>query len=434
MVSYSYKMQVMDTLPIDIPTGSREHLTLLDLQRLVRSTLEGRFVAPLWISAEISELKVNRSGHCYLNLVEKGSGEGAPRAEARAVIWKSAYVRLAESFSIATGDKLRAGISILCRVMVTYHEVYGFSLQILDVDPSFTIGEVERRRRETISRLQSDGIWDMNREVELSTPTLRIAILSSGTAAGYRDFIEELRRSPYRFRTTLFEALMQGDAAEQSIVTALEDIASREQEFDVVAIIRGGGSTSDLALFDSYRLASYVAQFPLPVFAGIGHDKDVSIVDMVAHSSCKTPTAVATLLVELADNQMATLDGYALQLRDTLKTHIATERLRIERGEGELLRAATVLLNDLRYGLNNTEEALTTQLRQRFDREHRRLDSASELIDSYSPANILRLGFAVVRGQRGVVAGSNDTRVGDMIVVELTDGSIEAEVKRIDKL
>ena len=186
----------MDTLPIDIPTGSREHLTLLDLQRLVRSTLEGRFVAPLWISAEISELKVNRSGHCYLNLVEKGSGEGAPRAEARAVIWKSAYVRLAESFSIATGDKLRAGISILCRVMVTYHEVYGFSLQILDVDPAFTIGEVERRRRETISRLQSDGIWDMNREVELSTPTLRIAILSSGTAAGYRDFIEELRRSP----------------------------------------------------------------------------------------------------------------------------------------------------------------------------------------------------------------------------------------------
>ena len=227
---------------------------------------------------------------------------------------------------------------------------------------------------------------------------------------------------------------MQGEAAEQSIVTALEDIASREQEFDVVAIIRGGGSTSDLALFDSYRLASYVAQFPLPVFAGIGHDKDVSVVDMVAHSSCKTPTAVATLLVELADNQMTTLDGYALQLRDTLKTHIATERLRIERGEGELLRAATVLLNDLRYGLNNTEEALTKELRQRFDREHRRLDSASELIDSYSPANILRLGFAVVRGQRGVVAGSNDTRVGDMIVVELTDGSIEAEVKRIDKL
>ena len=180
----------MNIRPLDIPTTASESLTLFDLQRLVRTTLEERFCDPLWISAEISELKLNRSGHCYLNLVEKGISDGSPRAEARGVIWKSAYRNIADYFRSATQCELQAGMRILVRVVVTYHEVYGFSLQIIDIDPSYTLGDVERRRRETIARLEADGVWDMNRELELARPTLRLAIVSSATAAGYRDFIQ----------------------------------------------------------------------------------------------------------------------------------------------------------------------------------------------------------------------------------------------------
>ena len=311
-------------------TPTPDHnLTLLDLQRMVRHTLESRFNEPLWISAEISELKVNRSGHCYLNLVEKGATDGAPRAEARAVIWRSAYTPMVSMFEAATGATLRAGLRVLVRVMVSYHEIYGFSLQIIDLDPRYTLGEVERRRRETIARLQDDGVWDMNRELELSRPTLRIAIISSDTAAGYQDFMNELRRSIYRFKTTLFRSLMQGDAAEESIISALHAIAEREEEFDVVAIIRGGGSTSDLALFDSYLIATHVAQFPLPIFSGIGHDKDISVVDMVAHTSLKTPTAVATRLIEMADYEMSTIESFAADITTMVESRLHNEDMRI---------------------------------------------------------------------------------------------------------
>ncbi|MBQ1173750.1 MAG: exodeoxyribonuclease VII large subunit [Alistipes sp.] len=325
---------------------SEQSLTLLDLQRMVRATLESRFRDPLWISAEISELKVNRSGHCYLNLVEKGATDGAPRAEARAVIWKSAYLPMASMFEAATGATLRAGLRVLVRVVVTYHEIYGFSLQIIDIDPRYTLGEIERRRRETIARLQQDGVWDMNRELELPRPTLRIAIVSSDTAAGYQDFMNELGRSTYRFQTTLFRSLMQGDAAEESIVAALRDIAQREEDFDVVAIIRGGGSTSDLALFDSYLIASYVAQFPLPIFSGIGHDKDVSVVDMVAHTSLKTPTAVATKLIEMADYEMTLVENFATDIAYLVESRLQNEAMRIYTLGTDIERLATGFIND----------------------------------------------------------------------------------------
>ena len=274
---------------LNIVTTPQESLTLYDLQRMVRGALESRFSDPIWISAEISELKLNSSGHCYLNLVEKGLGGGTPRAEARAMIWRSAYTSISKTFEMATGSQLCSGLKVLVRVAVTFHETYGYSLQIIDIDPSYTLGDVERRRRETIDMLISDGVWDMNRELPISRPVLRIAIVSSATAAGYRDFMRELQRSIYRFQTTLFESTMQGDGGEDSVICALEEIAANEEKFDAVAIIRGGGSTSDLALFDSYRIASHVAQFPLPIVTGIGHDKDVSVTDMVAHTHCKTP-------------------------------------------------------------------------------------------------------------------------------------------------
>ena len=413
-------------------TPTSEHsLTLLDLQRMVRATLESRFRDPLWISAEISELKVNRSGHCYLNLVEKGSTDGAPRAEARAVIWKSAWAPMASMFEAATGATLRAGLRVLVRVGVSYHEVYGFSLQIIDLDPRYTLGEVERRRRETIARLQQDGVWDMNRELTLPRPTLRIAIVSSDTAAGYQDFMNELCRNTYRFETTLFRSLMQGDAAEESIVAALSAIAAREDEFDVVAIIRGGGSTSDLALFDSYLIASYVAQFPLPIFSGIGHDKDVSVVDMVAHTSLKTPTAVATKLVEMADYEMNLVDNIAADIAYLVESRLQNEDMRIYTYGTNIERFATGYINDSLNRIELINNNIHNRIEFIFSTEEQRLNEAERALKSYSIDNILRLGFAVARNQDGAIRSIVNTHVGQNVDIELLDGIVGAEIRSI---
>ena len=413
-------------------TPTSEHiLTLLDLQRMVRATLESRFRDPLWISAEISELKVNRSGHCYLNLVEKGSTDGAPRAEARAVIWKSAWAPMASMFEAATGATLRAGLRVLVRVGVSYHEVYGFSLQIIDLDPRYTLGEVERRRRETIARLQQDGVWDMNRELTLPRPTLRIAIVSSDTAAGYQDFMNELCRNTYRFETTLFRSLMQGDAAEESIVAALSAIAAREDEFDVVAIIRGGGSTSDLALFDSYLIASYVAQFPLPIFSGIGHDKDVSVVDMVAHTSLKTPTAVATKLIEMADYEMNLVDNIAADIAYLVESRLQNEDMRIYTYGTNIERFATGYINDSLNRIELINNNIHNRIEFIFSTEEQRLNEAERALKSYSIDNILRLGFAVARNQDGAIRSIVNTHVGQNVDIELLDGIVGAEIRSI---
>ena len=410
---------------------SEQSLTLLDLQRMVRATVESRFRDPLWISAEISEFKVNRSGHCYLNLVEKGATDGAPRAEARAVIWKSAYLPMASMFEAATGATLRAGLRVLVRVVVTYHEIYGFSLQIIDIDPRYTLGEIERRRRETIARLQQDGVWDMNRELELPRPTLRIAIVSSDTAAGYQDFMNELGRSTYRFQTTLFRSLMQGDAAEESIVAALTEIAQREEDFDVVAIIRGGGSTSDLALFDSYLIASYVAQFPLPIFSGIGHDKDVSVVDMVAHTSLKTPTAVATKLVEMADYEMTLVENFATEIAHNVEDMLHGEELRLYTHGVNISREATRHISNHEKRIELLKDGLLSRVEYMISTEEQRLNAAERTLQSYSLDNILRLGFAVARNQEGILKSIAQTHIGETIAIELLDGVVGAEIKSI---
>lgn len=415
-------------VPINITTSQSEHLTLLDLQRLVRTTLESRFSDPLWVSAEISEMKVNRSGHCYLNLVEKGEKEGAPRAEARGVIWRSAYATISRKFEEATGAQLTSGIAVLLRVVVTYHEVYGFSLQIIDIDATYTLGEVERRRRECIEQLKRDGVWDMNRELELPHPTLRIAIVSSATAAGYQDFMNELRRTTYRFQTELFGSLMQGDMAEDSVIEALNAIAEREEQFDSVVIIRGGGSVSDLALFDSYRIASHVAQFPLPVITGIGHDKDRSVVDLVAHTSCKTPTAVATLLVEMADLEMATIDEHSYKLRDMVVARINGERLSLERSSAEIARSSAVAVNGMQHRLDNIEQNIATLAHSIIRGEEQRLSAQLTIIEQSNPEHILRKGFAIVRGVDGRTINPQNIEPGADVSIELATGIIKANV------
>jgi len=276
-----------------------ERLKLSELNGLVKKAIGEAFTAPIWVIGEISELKTNRSGHCYLNLIEKEENGDAIVAQARATIWSYTFRMLRPFFETTTGQPLIEGLKVLVSVSVEFHELYGYSLNIRDIDPTYTLGDMARRRREIITRLQSEGVAEMNKELELPLVPQKIAIISSSTAAGYQDFIDQLTNNPagYHFDLKLFPAVMQGNQAETSIIEALEQIFLYEKFFDAVVIIRGGGSQADLNCFDNYNLAYYITQFPLPVITGIGHEKDDSIVDLVAHTRLKTPTAVAEFLI-----------------------------------------------------------------------------------------------------------------------------------------
>ena len=406
-----------------------QHITLRELQRRVKSALEGQFALPLWVSAEISEIKVNYSGHCYLELVEKGGDNGVPTAQARAVVWRSNYPRIAGYFEAETGQRLAAGIKILAKALVTYHELYGFSLQITDIDPSYTLGDMERQRQQTIAQLQQEGVWDMNREAPMPAVVQRVAIVSSANAAGYQDFCKELARSVYRFELTLFDAFMQGEAAEESIIEALCNVAARPEKFDAVVLIRGGGSRSDLNCFNAYRLCAHVAQFPLPVVTGIGHDKDTSVADMVAHTALKTPTAVAGWLVERMDTIDAWLDNAALQLRDNVLVTSRAQELRLQELSSHLLFHAKGLLRQRGMALEQMRETLAASAGNFLARQASRLGNAAELVAGRSPERILRLGFAIVRTDGKAVFSAAQVGKGDTLDIEVADGRIEGTVQ-----
>ena len=366
-----------------------QHITLRELQRRVKSALEGQFALPLWVSAEISEIKVNYSGHCYLELVEKGGDNGVPTAQARAVVWRSNYPRIAGYFEAETGQRLAAGIKILAKALV---------------------------------------VWDMNREAPMPAVVQRVAIVSSANAAGYQDFCKELARSPYRFELTLFDAFMQGEAAEESIIEALCNVAARPEKFDAVVLIRGGGSRSDLNCFNAYRLCAHVAQFPLPVVTGIGHDKDTSVADMVAHTALKTPTAVAGWLVERMAETDGWLDCAALQLNDMTKAAMHASEVRLERLSGEVRRLSGELLTRQTLRLEHFTGLLPDAARDFLARQGVRLGNAAELIAGRSPERILRLGFAVLRAGGRAVTSAGSVAEGEQVEIEVSDGKIDATV------
>ncbi|MBO5044056.1 MAG: exodeoxyribonuclease VII large subunit [Alistipes sp.] len=415
-------------------TAPVQHITLSELQRHIKQALEGALPLPVWVVAEVSELKVNYSGHCYLELVEKSEpargGTPIPRAQARAVIWRQQYAMLSAYFEAETGSRLAAGMKILAKVLVSYHELYGLSLQITDLDASYTLGEVERQKQMTIAQLQADGVWDMNREQELPLLTQRVAIVSSAAAAGYRDFCNELQQGGYAFRTTLFDAVVQGQAAEESICAALAAVAERQEEFDVVVIIRGGGSASDLSCFNSYRLCSDVAQFPLPVVTGIGHDKDTSVADMVAHTPLKTPTAVAAWLTE----RMARLEGWltdaAMHLSELAVKATQREQLRLERMAGEVARLGGTYCERARSRMAMLGEQLRSEVARFIERRSMFLQVAESSVEARAPEKILRLGFAVVRCDGRAVTSAKGLK-GREVDIQLAEGYIKAEVKKL---
>ena len=386
----------------------RAYITLSQLQSRISIVVEDAFDRPIWVVAEIAELKLNRSGHCYLELVEKGERE-AICASARGVIWRTGYQSLMRRFEAESGRTLAAGMKILAKIAVSYHPLYGLSLQIIDLDPTYTLGDIEQRKRETIERLQREGVWDMNRTLPLPRVVQRIAIVSSATAAGYRDFMREIEGRIYRIDTTLFEAVMQGEMAEQSIIEALSTIAEQCDDFDAVAIIRGGGSTGDLDCYNGYELASFVAQFPLPILSGIGHDKDVSITDMVAAVPLKTPTAVAAWICDRAADFDGELERYAIALRDICRQATLSATLRLEHFSTEV-----------RHLVERTLQS-----------ESQRLDGIANLVANFAPERIFRLGYAIARKEGESLQSVNSVSVGDTINISLADGEIESKITKI---
>ena len=413
---------------------TNNHITLKQLQQQIKSAVEEALPLPVWIVAEVAELKVNYSGHCYMELVEKSEpkrgANSTPTAQARAVIWRSQWAMISPYFRQQTGSDLQAGMKILARVMVSYHELYGLSLQISDIDPSYTLGEVERQKQLTIAQLKADGVWDMNRELSMPYLVQRIAVVSSAAAAGYRDFMNELREGGYAFHCDLYDAVVQGNAAEESICAALEEVALKQELYDAVVVIRGGGSASDLSCFNSYRLCSYVAQFPLPVLTGIGHDKDTSVADMVAHTPLKTPTAVAAWLTD----RMARIEGWLEDMSVQLKT-LATamtkrEELRLERLSAEIKLQAATYCQRAEARLELMREQLFSLVERRLEREKSRLEVMQRSVEALSPKRIMELGFAVVRSGGKVLKRVGDAEAGAPIEVELADGTIKARIEQ----
>ena len=383
-----------------------EHITLSQLQGRITIALADALPLPVWVCAEVADIKINASGHCYIELIEKNEKTGATEAQARATIWRSQVMSTVGRFEQESGQRLAKGMKILFKATVSHHAVYGMSLQIQQIDALHTIGDMERRKQLCIEQLQKEGVWDSNREQQMPLVVERVAVISSATAAGYQDFMNELARSAYRIKTELFEATMQGESCDESIVAALYAIAERAEEFDAVAIIRGGGSTSDLECYNSYRLAFTVTQMPLPILTGIGHDKDTSVTDMVAHTLLKTPTAVAQWIDQRAADFDGTLEYCAITLRDICRqtTHAATLRL-------EQMSA------DVRHLAERTLQG-----------EAQKLDGLKTLVENFAPERIFRLGYAIARKEGKALASVEGIEEGDTIDISLADGVLNAKV------
>ena len=390
-----------------------ESIGLRELQERVKGALEDAFTETVWLRAEISELKQNPAGHCYLTLVEKDARSKTPVARAQAIAWASSWRMLRPYFESQAGRPLAAGMQVLVRVQVNYSVLYGLSLVVFDIDPSFTVGELELQRQRTIARLEEEGMFGMNGQLELPLLPRRLAVVSSETAAGWRDFVRHLEGNEYGFRFTLrlFPALMQGDAAPASIIAALDAVAAEAKAFDAVLVLRGGGSAMDLVCFDDYDLAVNVAQFPLPVLTAIGHDHDFHIIDRVAHTYVKTPTALADWLIERFAGEAWQLDALVQRLHLAVRSHAA---------------AQNAVLDGLKFRMQHA-------VLDRHSEALHRLDVLERRIDAVDPRRALERGFLIALKDGRRAASSAAFAPGDTLKLLFRDGLLEAEVKSVTK-
>lgn len=406
-------------------------LSLFELNNIIKGILTDSLPQHFWIRAETSDVRVNQNGHCYLEFIEKDSKGQSLIAKSRAMIWSNTFYVLRAYFENATGQAFSSGLKVLVQVSVEFHELYGFSLTVQDIDPSYTLGDQARNRALILKQLEEDGVIDLNKELELPQPTNRIAIISSPTAAGYEDFCDQLAHNAYGFAfyTKLFPAIMQGDRAADSIISALEHIYEYQDCFDVVVIIRGGGATSDLNCFDSYLLAASCAQFPLPIITGIGHERDETVLDIVAHTRAKTPTAVAEFLIAnlgetalfLSDvaNNIGTLTLQKLQ-EDTIKLNT-------------YLTQVTFLIKNRYKEQNNHLAFISSEIKKLVNQKLKENKNSLDVFDKHlqliSPENILKKGYTLTLKDGKIIKQSAELKKGDEITTLFHDGEKESTVK-----
>ncbi len=411
-----------------------ESYSLSELGKCIKMTLKTAFSEPVWVRAEISEMHENVSGHCYLDLIEKADDTDVLVAKQKATIWAFTYRMLKPYFESETGATLRAGMKVLLLCEVEFHEVYGVSLNVRDIDPAFTVGEMAVRRAEIIRRLTDDGIVDMNKQQPLAPVPQRVAVISSATAAGYGDFCDQLRNNVfgYTFYTKLFPATMQGAQTEQSVVAALDKICDFIDNFDVVVIIRGGGATSDLVAFDNYNLALHCAQFPLPIISGIGHQRDESVVDLVAHTRVKTPTAAAEFLVARINDFEKNIDEMAQNVAFSAREVVHDELLRLQQ---RIARLGVVQRVCVRHdaALQHLTMRLRNAAKMAISSEEKRMALVEKSIEYADPATLLRRGFTLTTKHGKIVKSVCDVAPGDIVTTHLADGAFTAMVQQREK-
>lgn len=424
----------------------KEALSLFELNNYIKLALKECFPDKFWVRAELSEVRTTGAGHCYVEFIEKENRNGNIVAKMRGNIWANTFKLLKPFFEEETGQRFCSGLKVLVHVSIDFHEIYGPSLTITDIDPTFTVGDMMRQRLEIIRRLQEEELFDLNKQLAFPTLPRRLAIISSATAAGFDDFTNQLKHNigGYLFYCKLYPALMQGEQAESSILRAMKQIENNTEHFDAVVIIRGGGAVSDLNCFDSYALAKRCATFPLPIVTGIGHERDESVLDMVAHTRMKTPTAAAEFIIscyELFETKLYELQKELLfetkSILDSEKSKLQSNTFqlsqrsqRILSNETHHIQSITHLLKTGIQKIRSSEEnalrelqtALSSGTKQRLKAEQNKLTLFDQTIRLSSPETMLRKGFSITTINGKTVRTANDLKLGDTIETHFADG------------
>ena len=410
--------------------NTERHITLFELNRLVREAIEDALPMEYWVEAELSECRESR-GHCYMELIQKDEQTATPIAKASAKCWANKWLTIRPYFERTTGQQLHAGMKVLLQVYPQFHEAYGFSWIVTDIDPTYTLGDMARKRQEIIQKLKAEGVFDLQKELQLPVFCQRIAVISSQTAAGYGDFCNQLADNPYgfKFETQLFPAIMQGEGVEQSIISALEQIY--DMPFDCVVIIRGGGATSDMSGFDTLALAENVANFPTPIITGIGHERDESILDMISHTRVKTPTAAAALLIDHLKGVLETIEG-----AQSMITHYVQQKLSIANSQLSIISEAIPRLFSIVKTRQEAKiDALYTRLpmliERRFTLESHRLQLMDEKLKALDPTLLLARGYSITMHNGRAVKDASQLPPGAEIETRLAKGTIHSVIKSV---
>lgn len=411
------------------------HFSLLELNRLVRATIEDTLCEQYWLEAEIGQIGEN-NGHCYLEFIQKVEGHNTPVARAKAKCWRNVWGSVRPYFEHTTGQTLTLGMKVLVLVHPDFHEAFGFSWIVDDIDPRFTLGDMARRRQEIIRQLKAEGVFDLNRELPLPLFTQRIAVISSSTAAGYGDFCRQLEENKrgFRFSVTLYESLMQGEGVERSIISALDKINAHIDDYDCVVIIRGGGATSDMSGFDSLLLAENVANFPLPVITGIGHDRDECILDMVSHMRVKTPTAAAAFLIDRLEQVARRIDDAAERITSYVQHRMEIEKIRLSRAAERIPILFSLVKSKQENKMETLNQRIASAVQRLIDRRRHTLDILEQRTKSLDPTLLLQRGYSITLVNGHALRSPSAVKPGDVIVTRLADGTVKSTVKETKKI